>query len=80
MSGYKGYSMSNNAIAAYNEGEKPKSKWTKTEIVREIEKSCKYIFSRWKLRTGKITTRSEFEKHGFRMPNYTGKYKQPEKK
>jgi len=33
MAGYKGYSMSNNAVDAYNNGEKPKSKWTKEEIV-----------------------------------------------
>lgn len=31
--GYHGYSMSNNAVAAYEMGEKPKSKWTKEEIL-----------------------------------------------
>ncbi len=39
MAGYDGYSMSNNARSAYACGEKPLSKWTKTEIleaVREI--------------------------------------------
>ena len=38
--GYDGYSMSNNARAAYESGEKPISKWTKVEIlkaVREID-------------------------------------------
>jgi len=29
MSGYDGYSMSNNAVDAYENGEKPISKWTK---------------------------------------------------
>ncbi len=39
MAGYDGYSMSNNARAAYASDEKPFSKWTKTEILeaaREI--------------------------------------------
>lgn len=29
MAGYSGYSMSNNAVDAYESGEKPRSKWTK---------------------------------------------------
>lgn len=37
MSGYCGYSMSNNAISAYQSGEKPLSKWCKYEIIAEIE-------------------------------------------
>lgn len=36
MAGYYGYSMSNNAVMAYYNGEKPLSKWTKTELVRAI--------------------------------------------
>lgn len=36
-SGYSGYSMSNRAREAYDEGEKPKSKWTKAEIIAVIE-------------------------------------------
>lgn len=31
--GYNGYSMSNNAVNAYENGEMPYSKWTKTEII-----------------------------------------------
>lgn len=34
--GYIGYSMSNRAQTAYNSGEKPISKWTKTDIISEI--------------------------------------------
>lgn len=30
--------MSNNAVAAYEDGEKPLSKWTKTDIFDAIEK------------------------------------------
>lgn len=36
MSGYCGYSMSNNAVNAYDNGEKPFSKWTKTEIIEAL--------------------------------------------
>lgn len=36
MAGYNGYSMSNNAVQAYECGEKPYSKWTKSDILGEI--------------------------------------------
>ena len=39
MAGYCGFSMSNNAKLAYATGEKPVSKWTKTAIIAEFEKS-----------------------------------------
>ena len=39
MSGYKGYSMSNNAVAAYSGGKKPMSKWTKSEILATLSVS-----------------------------------------
>ena len=35
--GYSGFSMSNNAVAAYESGEKPLSKWTKAEILSAVE-------------------------------------------
>ena len=34
--GYHGYSMSNNAVEAYENGEKPLSKWTKSAILTEL--------------------------------------------
>ena len=37
MAGYNGFSMSNNAVAAYEDGEKPLSKWTKADIFGAIE-------------------------------------------
>ena len=37
MAGYDGYSMSNNARAAYTNEEKPLSKWTKSELLDGIE-------------------------------------------
>lgn len=36
MAGYYGYSMSNNAIDAYERNEKPISKWTKKDIMEEL--------------------------------------------
>ena len=45
MAGYKGWAMSNNAVAAYENGKKPLSKWTKAAILdairkQEIELKC----------------------------------------
>lgn len=37
MAGYFEYSMSNNAVDAYESGEKPLSKWTKKDIFKAIE-------------------------------------------
>lgn len=37
MAGYNGWSMSNNAVAAYEDGEKPLSKWTKADIFDTIK-------------------------------------------
>lgn len=37
MAGYNGFSMSNNAVAAYEGGEKPLTKWTKADIFKIIE-------------------------------------------
>ena len=36
MSGYHNYSMSNNAVLAYENGEKPLSKWTKAAIIESL--------------------------------------------
>ena len=37
MAGYHNYSMSNNALCAYDNGEKPMSKWTKAAIIEALE-------------------------------------------
>lgn len=37
MAGYYGFSMSNNAVLAYESGEMPLSKWTKTAILEEVQ-------------------------------------------
>lgn len=39
MAGYNGYSMSNNAVSAYADGEKPLSKWTKSNILKAVEEA-----------------------------------------
>lgn len=36
MAGYNGWSMSNNAVQAYEDGEKPLSKWTKQTFIETI--------------------------------------------
>lgn len=41
MAGYNGFSMSNNAVAAYESGEKPLSKWTKADIIEAIENAVR---------------------------------------
>ena len=41
QSGYVGCSMSERAAIAYENGEKPKSKWTKKAMLDEIEGYCK---------------------------------------
>lgn len=39
MSGYFGYSMSNNACVAYDEGKMPLSKWKKADILAALKES-----------------------------------------
>ena len=46
MSGYYNHSMSNNAVAAYDNGEMPYSKWTKSSI---IDVAKKYDISQEKI-------------------------------
>lgn len=40
ISGYVGWSMSRNAVAAYEDGEMPKSRWTKAAMVEAIRACC----------------------------------------
>ena len=37
MAEYHGYSMSNNAVQAYNSGKRPWSRWTKTLILEDVK-------------------------------------------
>lgn len=57
-SGYSGYSMSQRAARAYEDGEKPLSKWTKREIInkiKDIDKEKAQAFSKVKLSVLKDT-------------------------
>lgn len=57
-SGYSGYSMSQRATEAYKNGEKPLSKWTKSEIIsriKDIDKEKAQAFSKVKLSVLKDT-------------------------
>jgi hypothetical protein len=44
MAGYNGYAMSNNAVSAYENGEKPISKWTKAEMLYELKDANAEIY------------------------------------
>ena len=39
--GYYGYSMSNNAVAAYEQGEKPLSKWNKSDLIQGVQETIR---------------------------------------
>lgn len=51
MAGYNGYSMSNNAVEAYREGEKPLPKWTKVDILDELSEEQRLAAVRISLST-----------------------------
>lgn len=40
MAGYCGFSMSNNAVDAYRNGEKPFSRWRKADIIEALDEAC----------------------------------------
>lgn len=56
MAGYKNFSMSNNAINAYQNGEMPFSKWTKEDILNQID-----IINDTKLELAKELTAKELK-------------------
>lgn len=41
MAGYFGFSMSNNARAAYADGSRPMSKWTKADLIAELPRELR---------------------------------------
>lgn len=43
MSGYDGYSMSNNAVDAYRNGNMPLSKWSKSGLVDGVKEACREL-------------------------------------
>ena len=74
--GYSGYSMSNNAVDAYNRGNKPISKWTKKAILDEIksigeEYNLKFDFERLKKENISELRETILTKNGY---HHTSKY------
>ena len=49
-SGYTGYSMSNRAVEAYDSGARPISKWTKTDMMDEIESIINELNVDWTMK------------------------------
>jgi integrase len=62
MAGYYGFSMSNNAVEAYTSGEKPLSKWTKSEIIELINDEDEYKATLFKKVNTKILKETLLEK------------------
>ncbi|MCD7824911.1 MAG: hypothetical protein LUH14_02960 [Clostridiaceae bacterium] len=68
MAGYNGVSMSNNARAAYADGEKPFSKWSKTAMMEALAEVSNLDFS--------VLTKKEIFENLFRCSSWhhTGKF------
>ena len=49
--GYRGYSMSNNAVAAYENNERPLSKWTKRDILEILSEYSDVDFTKLSVKT-----------------------------
>lgn len=74
MAGYRGYSMSNNAVSAYADGEKPLSKWSKSDVisaiadelgVNESDIELKYPYRYYLKKTSWHHTSSKYNKTDF---------------
>ena len=74
MAGYRGYSMSNNAVSAYDDGEKPLSRWSKSDVisaiadelgVNESDIELKYPYRYYLKRTSWHHTSSKYNKTDF---------------
>lgn len=81
-SGYNGYSMSKRAASAYECGEMPKSKWTKSAIIERVREFCDAEDLEYDANIEKTTRDDLFEKfvswsswhHTSRMINQTDFY------
>lgn len=74
MAGYRGYSMSNNAVSAYDDGEKPISKWSESDVisaiadelgVNESDIKLKYPYRYYLKKTSWHHTSSKYNKTDF---------------
>lgn len=74
-SGYSGWSMSKNAVAAYDSGEKPKSKWTKKTMLAAIADYCEEYDLALDLDVSKLTKAELFERFfEWSSWHHTGKF------
>ena len=75
QSGYVGCSMSERAAYAYENGEKPKSKWTKKAMLEEIEAYCRLFDMPYEGQFSKMK-KDEIFREFFRWTSWhhTGKY------
>lgn len=74
MAGYRGYSMSNNAVSAYADGEKPISNWSESDVisaiadeldVNESDIKLKYPYRYYLKKTSWHHTSSKYNKTDF---------------
>lgn len=70
-SGYSGYSMSNRAVEAYEDGEMPLSKWSKEKIIREVVEYDHFTKEELKKYTKKVLTEYFLERSSW---HHTGKF------
>jgi hypothetical protein len=70
-SGYTGYSMSNRAVEAYEDGEMPLSKWSKQLIIDEVVEYDHFTKEDLKKYTKKVLTEYFLERSSW---HHTGKF------
>ncbi len=58
MAGYQGYRMSNNAVAAYEAGERPLTKWTKQELVELLNEEVQPLAKQLNLKELRLASLS----------------------
>lgn len=75
QSGYVGCSMSVNAMLAYEAGEMPESKWSKTRMLQEIEAYCDENDIPYHGEAAKLTKKQVFaEFFEWKSWHHTGKF------
>lgn len=74
-SGYHGWSMSNRAYDAYDNGEMPKSKWTKKAMLEALKESCDLYDLMWNEAVEKMKKDEIFNVFfEYKGWHHTGKY------
>lgn len=70
-SGYSGYSMSNRAVEAYEDGEMPLSKWSKEMIIKKVVEYDHFTKEELKKYTKKVLAKYFLERSSW---HHTGKF------